>query len=144
MKALAGHPAPWHSCGMRILPVILFTLVPSLAHAAMTADEFDAYTKGKTFIYGAGGAPYGVEQYLDNRRVRWSFVEGECQEGEWYEEDGLICFVYDTEPDPQCWSFEAGPNGLIARFENDPTEVELYEAGQSDTPLICPGPDVGV
>ncbi|MFD0859357.1 hypothetical protein [Roseovarius aquimarinus] len=130
---------------MRILAATLAALLaPTLALAAMTAEEFDAYTKGKTFVYGSGGAAYGIEQYLDNRQVRWAFVEGECQEGEWYEQDGMICFVYDTEPDPQCWTFEKGETGLIARFENDPDAVELYEVGQSDTPLQCPGPDVGV
>ncbi len=145
MKAVAVRAASWHKCGMRFLALILSLIAaPSLAQEYMTADEFDAYTKGRTFSYGADGMPYGIEQYLDNRRVRWSFVEGTCQEGEWYEEDGLICFVYDTEPDPQCWSFREGPNGLIAKFENDPTSVELYEVGQSDEPLVCPGPDVGV
>ncbi|MFX0541606.1 hypothetical protein ACEWPM_007725 [Roseovarius sp. S4756] len=130
---------------MRILALIL-TLVaaPSLAADLMTADEFDTYTKGKTFTYGFQGAPYGIEQYLDNRRVRWSFAEGTCQEGEWYEEDGLICFVYETEPEPQCWSFRKGNGGLVAKFENDPSALELYEVGRSPTPLICPGPDVGV
>jgi hypothetical protein len=130
---------------MRMLVLLLSILAaPTLADGAMTATEFDAYTKGKTFSYGIDGAPYGVEQYLDNRRVRWSFVEGTCQDGEWYEDDGLICFVYDIEPEPQCWSFRQGQNGLIAKFENDPTAIELYEVGRSPSPLICPGPDVGV
>ena len=129
---------------MRYIIAITLCLVPTLALAGMTAEEFDAYTRGKTFVYGVGGAPYGIEEYRANRQVRWSFIGGECQIGEWYEEDGMICFVYDTEPRPQCWSFEAGPDGLIARFEDDPAEIELYEAGQSDEPLVCEGPQVGV
>ena len=145
MKPVVVRAMPWHGYAMRILAIVLSLLAaPSLAQDAMTAAEFDAYTKGRTFTYGAGGMPYGIEQYLDNRRVRWSFVEGTCQEVEWYEADGLICFVYDTEPQPQCWSFREGPAGLIAKFENDPTSVELYEVGQSPEPLVCPGPDVGV
>jgi len=110
----------------------------------MSGDEFDAYTKGKTFVYGADGAPYGIEQYLDNRRVRWAFVDGTCQDGEWYEKGEQICFVYDIEPEPQCWTFQEGPSGLIARFEDESALSELYEVGQSEKPLICPGPDVGV
>ena len=76
--------------------------------------------------------------------MRWSFLDGRCQEGEWYEEAGLICFTYENQPDPQCWSFEKGPSGLIARFENEPMQSELYEVEQSVEPLLCLGPDVGV
>lgn len=121
----------------------LFAL-PVQAQTLMSAEAFDAYTKGKTFYYGSAGQPYGAEEYLDDRRVRWSFLDGRCQEGEWYEQDGLICFVYDVTPEPQCWSFEQGSRGLIARFENDPTQSELYEVEKSAEPLLCLGPDVGV
>ncbi|MCZ7675276.1 MAG: hypothetical protein M5U35_04530 [Roseovarius sp.] len=114
------------------------------APAAMSAGEFDDYTRGKTFYYGSLGEPYGAEEYLPNRRVIWTFLNGECQNGTWYEEDGLICFVYDKEPDPQCWSFTRSAGGLIARFENDPALTELYEVRRTSDPLICPGPDVGV
>ena len=123
----------------------LLLLAPALrADPAMTAEEFDAYTTGKTFYYGNNGVPYGAEEYLDDRRVIWSFLDGECQEGRWYEDNGLICFVYDTNPDPQCWSFRQSGSGLIARFENDPSATELYEVEQSRDPLICPGPEIGV
>jgi hypothetical protein len=130
---------------MRILAVILaFVAAPALSQETMSAEAFDAYTKGKTFTYGSAGAPYGREQYFPNRRVRWSFLDGRCQEGEWYEQGDLICFVYETEPGPQCWSFQRGKGGLIARFENDPAMEELYEVERSDKPLSCMGPDVGV
>ncbi|WP_367117638.1 hypothetical protein [uncultured Roseovarius sp.] len=111
----------------------------------MTAEEFEAYTTGKTFYYGNGGAPYGAEEYLSGRYVRWSFLDGDCKEGRWFtDEGGLICFTYEDRPEPQCWSFLQGPNGLIARYENDPQATELYEVRQSDEPLECPGPKVGV
>ncbi|MFU8883600.1 MAG: hypothetical protein ACNA7Q_14640, partial [Rhodobacterales bacterium] len=42
----------------------------------MSAEAFDSYTRGQTFTYGAGAEPYGAEEYLDNRRVRWSFLDG--------------------------------------------------------------------
>lgn len=126
--------------------LLLFSLcgVTAPAAAQMSAAEFDAYTRGKTFYYGSGGTPYGGEEYLDNRRVRWSFLDGHCQEGHWYEEDELICFVYETQPDPQCWSFERSPDGLIARFQGDSSLTELYEVERSEAPLMCLGPDVGV
>ncbi len=131
---------------MRILALILFflTALPAAAQSLMSAEEFDAYTRGKTLYYGTGSEPYGAEIYLPNRRVRWSFLDGQCMEGEWYEVDELICFVYEDRPDPQCWSFERGPRGLIARFENDPAVTPLYEANESDEELLCPGPRIGV
>lgn len=117
---------------------------PASAEDRLTAEQFDAYTRGQTFVYGSMGTPYGAEQYMEGRRVRWSFLDGRCLEGEWYERGDLICFVYDLEPDPQCWSFRHGTDGLIAQFANDLALDELYEVERSAQPLSCPGPDVGV
>ena len=119
-------------------------LSPVLAQSRMGAQEFDDYTRGKTLFYGDRSGPYGAEIYLPNRRVRWSFLDGQCMDGEWYEEDGLICFTYDEKPEPQCWSCERGPRGLIARFENDPVMTPLYEAVQNGEELLCLGPKIGV
>ena len=92
---------------MRVPCLVLLaaTGLASLASAQMGAEEFDALTRGQTFYYGVNGSePYGAEEYLDNRRVRWSFLDGECVEGSWYEEAGRICFVYENRPEPQCWA----------------------------------------
>lgn len=131
---------------MRVFACLIWavTALPALSQSLMTAQEFDAYTRGKTLYYGDGATPYGAEIYLPNRRVRWSFLDGECKDGEWYEQDGLICFVYEDRPDPQCWSFTEGSNGLIARFENDPAVTPLYEANESTQEMLCLGPKVGV
>ncbi len=118
----------------------------------MGAAEFDAYTRGKTFYYGSSGAPYGAEEYLDNNRVQWSFLDGKCKRGEWYAQNDLICFVYDDEQagttvGPDCWSFEITDNGMTARFEDgsgNQNPTELYEVEQSDEPMMCLGPEVGV
>ncbi|MDF1854789.1 MAG: hypothetical protein P1U48_04955 [Pseudooceanicola sp.] len=132
---------------LRLAPL----LAPLLAQAAlaadvpMSADDFDALTLGKTYYYGADGRAYGVEEYLPDHRVRWSFLDGKCQDGHWYEDHGLICFVYDTSPDdPQCWSFFHGPGGLVARFANNPQSTALYEVENSTEPMMCLGPEVGV
>lgn len=117
---------------------------PLAAQSTMSAEEFDSYTRGKTLFYGRDGSAYGAENYLENRRVQWSFLDGECKDGEWYEDNGLICFVYEDTPEPQCWSFELGARGLIARFENNPETTELYEAQDTDEEMICLGPKVGV
>lgn len=109
----------------------------------MTADEFDAYTRDKTFYYGNQGQPYGAEEYLNNRRVIWTFLDGQCEMGHWYDQGEQICFLYENKPEPQCWSFRRTQDGLIAQFENDPGQTELYEVEKRHEPLDCPGPDVG-
>ncbi len=114
------------------------------AQTALTAEGFDAYTRGKTLYYGFEGEPYGVERYLDGRRVIWSFLDGICKNGVWYEENGHICFLYEDQSDPQCWTFTEGPDGLIARFENNPESSDLYEAQDLGEKMLCYGPDVGV
>lgn len=111
----------------------------------MSASEFEAYVTGRTLFYSDGAdAPYGAEIYLPNRRVRWSFLDGQCKEGYWYEAEELICFVYEDRFEAQCWSFEKGANGLIATFANDTVPSELYEAQETGDDLICTGPMVGV
>ena len=115
------------------------------AQSSMSADAFDSYTQGKTLFYGNGGEAYGVERYMSDRRVVWSFLDGRCKEGQWYEEAGQICFVYDDRPnDPQCWTFEQHSGGLVARFENDPISTPLYEARDMNEEMLCYGPEVGV
>lgn len=125
-----------------LLSLLLAT--PLAAQTPMDADAFDAYSQGKTLYFGVGGELYGAEEYLPNRRVRWSVLNGKCQEGQWYQEDQLICFIYDGETDAQCWSFYQGENGLMARFENDPNRTTLFEIEPSDKPMVCLGPEIGV
>ncbi len=132
---------------MRLMFLILILLapLPALAQSLMTAEEFDAYSKGKTLFYGQSGAPYGAEIYHEDRRVQWSFLDGQCKEGYWYAANKhLICFVYDDNPEPQCWTFQEGPAGLIARFENNPETSTLYEANDIGKEMLCLGPKVGV
>lgn len=117
---------------------------PALAQDSLDAREFDAYTRGKTFYYGTGSEPYGAEEYLPDQRVRWSFLDGKCKSGHWYQQDEQICFVYEDNPVPQCWRFFQESGGLVARFASDPMQTTLYELEQSTDPLTCLGPEVGV
>ena len=124
--------------------ILLCAAGSAAAQSTMTGEEFDRYTRGKTLFFGNSGTPYGAERYLDGRRVIWSFLDGKCKNGVWYEQDGNICFTYEDRPDPQCWTFSHGQNGLIARFENDPNATELYEAQDLNEKMLCLGPNVGV
>lgn len=110
----------------------------------MTAAEFEAYVSGKTLFFAAEGSRYGVEEYLPDRRVRWSFLDGKCKEGLWYEEAGQICFIYEDNPSPQCWTFFERNSGLSARFESEPDGTVLYEIEDTGEDMLCLGPEVGV
>ena len=131
---------------MRFLFFILLSSSSSLssAEATLSGPDFDAFTKGHTLYYSQNGKVYGAESYLADARVRWSFLDGNCLFGRWYEVDELICFDYGAEMDIQCWRFFKGYNGLIAEFDGDGDGLPLYEAYRVPSPLECPGPDVGV
>lgn len=116
---------------------------PALGQEAMSGAEFEAYTAGKTLHYGTGGRVYGGEDYLADHKVRWSFLDGHCLDGEWYAEGPLICFVYADDPAPICWEFYETPSGLVAFLNGDETQA-LYETGAAEEPLFCLGPEVGV
>lgn len=124
--------------------LIALSAQPAAAQSALSGDEFDAYTRGKTLFYGFQGQVYGVERYLPDRRVIWSFLDGQCKEGVWYQRDDQICFVYEDRLDPQCWVFTRSGGGLIAQFEGDPQATELYEAEDLGEEMVCLGPEVGV
>tara|TARA_R110002096_G_scaffold33400_5_gene96589 strand:+ start:399 stop:872 length:474 start_codon:yes stop_codon:yes gene_type:complete len=110
----------------------------------MSGVEFEAYVTGKTLTYAAGGQIYGVEQYLPGRRVRWAFVDDTCRIGQWYAADRQICFVYENDATPQCWTFQLQDGRLRARYISDPPRTDLAEVAQTEKPLQCTGPDVGV
>lgn len=134
---------------MRFLKSIFLVLCLSAADAALSAEpmngaSFDAYTRGKTLFYGQNGQAYGAEVYLDDRRVRWSFLDGDCKDGFWYEEAGQICFVYEDNPSPQCWAFSKQDGRLTARFQDAPGATELYEAQDIGEEMICLAPNLGV
>ena len=116
----------------------------TVANAPLTAAEFEAYATGKTLSYAQDGVVWGSEQYLPDRKVVWAFTENECQYGHWFEDQGNICFVYDNDPEAQCWRFFREATGLRAIFMGSDGGTSLSEVAQSTTPLNCPGPDVGV
>ncbi len=123
---------------------LLLTTLPAFAQTPMTGAEFEAYVTGKTITYHQFDEPYGVEEYLPNRKVRWAFTANECQYGTWYEDQSSICFVYEYDPEPQCWTFWTDARGLHGLFNGNAPEAELVEVAQNMAGLPCPGPDVGV
>lgn len=124
--------------------LVALVLAASPVCAQMSAEAFDAATRGKTLFYGSNGEPYGVERYLPDRRVIWSFLDGRCKEGMWYPEGGQICFVYEDQGAPQCWVFSQRAEGLAARFEGRGDVIDLYAAEDLGREMLCLGPEVGV
>ena len=124
--------------------VAVAAALPANAETPLTGAQFDALSSGRTLYYSTGGLEYGVEQYLPGRRVLWAFTQEDCMVGHWYEQGNLICFVYDREPDPQCWTFYATDQGLMARFQGDEAGQPLIALRESREPLACYGADLGV
>ncbi|WP_299818454.1 hypothetical protein [uncultured Jannaschia sp.] len=136
---------------MRPIPVLcLFllcaTAMPALAQRVVSADEFARMVTGKTLRFDRDGSAFGAEQYFEDKRVIWAFESGQCQRGIWFaNRAGEICFVYDTSPEPQCWSFLEGTDGRFrARLADDPAASDLVTREIGSEPLDCPLPDLGV
>ncbi|KPU84957.1 hypothetical protein JI58_00540 [Marinosulfonomonas sp. PRT-SC04] len=129
---------------------LIFVLVaavlatPLAAQTPMDADAFEAYSQGKTLYFGYNGTLIGAEEYRPNRRVRWSARNGDCKDGTWYPDGQMICFLYEGNPDPQCWSFYQQNAGLTAQYENDPDQPMVSEMAANGEPMICLGPEIGV
>jgi hypothetical protein len=114
------------------------------ADAPLDAADFEALTTGRTFYYNSAGQPYGVEQYLPGRKVIWAFTGDDCRKGEWYPDGPFICFVYDDDGAPQCWTFFQSNGRLTAQFQGDPAGDPLIAVEESPAPMACLGPNVGV
>ena len=130
---------------MRFIFILLLSTSSSLtsAETTLSGSDFDAFTNGHRLYYCQNGRVYGAESYFDNARVRWSFLDGNCLIGRWYEASELICFDYSTVVDVQCWHFFKGDNGLIAKFDGDTDSQTLYEAYRAPSLLKRPGPISG-
>jgi hypothetical protein len=129
---------------MRALVVSLCLVAsPALAEPPLSAQAFDALTQGRTMTWAEFGQVYGVEQYLPDRRVRWTVLGDDCISGHWYPEGPAICFQYDDRPDPVCWTVTEGPTGLLARHTASPTDTAPVVIEETLEPMACFGPRVG-
>ena len=144
LDAAQRGPHPERMKRICLLALLAFSAQPSAAETNMTAAQFDAFTKGSTVFFNRRGAPYGAEQYLSNKRVIWSFLDGTCQRGIWFGERDEICFLYDGQPEALCWYFFDDGSRKTARIVGDDPADDLVVVGKSPEPLACPGPDVGV
>ncbi len=117
---------------------------PPVPENALTAEEFETLTSGNTFYFNRRGEPYGAEQYFEDRRVIWTFLDGRCERGAWYNEGNTICFVYETQSEAQCWNILDVNGQKRVRLVGDDPSNDLVVVGQDKADLNCPGPGVGV
>lgn len=127
---------------MRPLILALILASPAWAETPLDGEAFDALVTGKTLTFSVNGQPYGVEYYAPSRRVIWSFLGGDCVNGEWYEDTSdsgpTICFTYENDPEPKCWQVFDEQGGIRATFMNRPDTMVLYEISEAE-PLVCGG-----
>lgn len=126
------------------LLALALAATPAFAEPPLTAEEFEAHVTGKTVTYQQYQNVFGIEEYLPGRKVRWSTAPDECQYGSWFPEADKICFVYEYNPTPICWTFWMKDGALVALSETGIAGEELYEVDATDQGLPCPGPDIGV
>ncbi|SLN22231.1 hypothetical protein [Pseudooctadecabacter jejudonensis] len=128
-------------CIILSIAMALFA-APATAETPLSAEAFEALVEGKTLSFSVGGAPYGSEFYGPNRQVIWSFVNGTCQYGEWFErptdQGPSICFVYEGDGQEQCWQVFEDAGTLRAEFLNAPNTTVLYQLEEA-APLVCGG-----
>jgi hypothetical protein len=129
---------------MRAALAFILMAAPALAETPLTAEEFDALTQGRTMTWAEFGTAYGVEQYLSDRRVRWTVLGDDCKAGHWYPEGDAICFQYEDDPLPDCWVITLDQGGMIARYATNPPEAEPVIVQETTEPMACFGPEVGV
>jgi hypothetical protein len=128
---------------VRLVLLLLVAASPAFAEPPLTAEAFEALTLGRTMTWAEYGRVYGVEQYLEGRRVRWTVLGDDCKAGHWYQAGDQICFQYEDDPAPDCWTITPGPEGMIARYAGNPPDAEPVVVQETTEPMACFGPEVG-
>lgn len=111
----------------------------------ISPEEFDQLSVGTTITYNRWGEFFGAEQHFEDRKVLWLRGDGTCSHGSWTARDQIICFKYEDQPGQEhCLHVIETNRGLAHRFLGASPADDLYIGGQTNTPLRCTGPEVGV
>jgi hypothetical protein len=105
-----------------LLALSVFGATATLADdAPLTADQFDALTRGATFDTYDSGSIYGIEKFLPGRRSIWQDAE-RCMYGTWAQVGDQICFTYEDDPaNPDCWTYFKTEDSIIGYLNGDET-----------------------
>lgn len=108
-----------------LLPVAVL----AQADPPLTAEGFEALVQGRTFDTHNGSGRYGVETFLPGRRAIWRDA-AQCMEGRWRAQGNLICFDYQGDPTPYCWTYHDRGGWLEAWLDGDrgSEPIMLYPA----------------
>ena len=115
--------------------------LPVLAQdPALTAEEFDRLTQGKTMdTYDRDSGLYGVESFLSGHRVIWKDAEG-CMHGTWEQVGEQICFTYDSgSNNPVCWTYHDRGGWMMGWFRGDRQTVPIMLQPSTAGPVSCEG-----
>lgn len=115
----------------------------SVGETIVTPQEFETLSTGKTLYFEKDGRFFGAEQFYTRRRSLWMNGANQCQDGEWFAKDDLICFDYSTELDPQCWHFIKKSGKYSARAEGSTSKFDILMNNIDTKPLDCKGPAFG-
>lgn len=122
------------------LALTALAALPAMALAEdlpLTAEGFEAIVEGRTFdTYGTNGV-YGIETFLPDRRAIWRDAEA-CKEGRWRAEGDQICFDYQGEPAPFCWTYHDRGGWLMAWYEGDRASEPIMLQPSKDL-VTCEG-----
>ena len=140
---LALGPGTRHTLGLGLGLGLILAAAPVLAETPLTAEDFDALTLGRSMTWSEFGQVYGLEQYLPNRRVRWTLLGDTCVEGSWYADGQAICFQYEDRPDPVCWKMTQAQSRLNASLVAQAGENAFVVIEETQEPMACFGPEVG-
>lgn len=83
--------------GFRALALSLLAGPGWAGDVPLTGEAFEAFVSGKAFTYSRNGVVFGTETYRSQRRLLWLGADGICLEGNWFAQDGQICFVYEID-----------------------------------------------
>ncbi|MEX0970616.1 MAG: hypothetical protein WD046_09260 [Paracoccaceae bacterium] len=120
------------------------------AQTAILPEEFGAAAIGKTYWFSENGIHYGAEQYFDDQTVIWQDRNGNCLRGSWYANGPQMCFIYDNDPAPDCWTMWETDDGRVliesTRIPDDPAiaPLVLELIRRTPLPIACTGPLLGV
>ncbi|MBC6442669.1 MAG: HAMP domain-containing protein [Rhodobacteraceae bacterium] len=141
----AGSTHKYPGIQILLAAALLTDPVPgATAETIVPPAEFQHLSEGRTFHFSYNGHPYGAEQYFTRRESLWQFANGDCEHGRWFPHGALICFVYETDRNPLCWTFLKRDDGaFVARPDGATADSDLLLERTDTVPLACPGPKAG-
>lgn len=105
---------------MRSVTLVLLLAAPALAQddPPLTAEAFEKFVEGRTMDTFDQTGRYGVETFLPGRRAIWRDAN-QCLEGTWRPQGDQICFDYQGDPTPYCWTYHDRGGWLMAWLDGD-------------------------